>query len=87
MKENQKLIDCNGSEITINIAAITIGYSRYNRRKIIIDKDMDTLIAFLAECFKTIGGSPKELVIDNLRQVVTKLRYKDNSAIFNNKFE
>lgn len=87
MKENLKLIDINGHEIIVNIATITLGYSRYNMRKLIINKDTDTLISFLAECFETIGGSPKEIVIDNLKQFVTKPRYKNNPAIFNNKFE
>ena len=56
-------------------------------RKLIIDKDTDTLVSFLAECFDIIGGAPKEIVIDNLKQFVTKARYKGNNAILNPKFE
>lgn len=87
MKENLKLIDKSGNTTVANIATLTFGYSRYNMRKLIIDKDADTLISFLAECFDTIGGVPNEIVIDNLKQFVTKARFKDQNAIFSSKFE
>lgn len=87
MKENLKLIDACGNETIVNIATLTFGYSRYNMRKLIIDKDTQTLITFLAECFDLIGGVPQEIVIDNLKQFVTKSRHNYNDAILNQKFE
>lgn len=87
MKENIKLITESGETQIVNIATLTLGYSRYNIRKLIIEKDTDTLISFLAESLEKINGSPKELVIDNLKQFVTKPKDKENEAIFNSKFE
>lgn len=87
LKEHVNLIDINGEVTTIYIPTLTLGWSRYNFRKLTIDTKTETLLSFLAEAFEHIGGAPKELVIDNLKQFVEKSRYKDKDAILNSKFE
>ena len=87
MKEKIRLINSKG-EITMgNIATITLGWSRYNIRKLIFDTKVENLLSFLAEAFEEIGGVPKEIVIDNLKQFVEKPRRNKEPAILTAKFE
>src|SRR5690554_536527 len=85
MKEKVKLIDKDGNVISVTIPTLTLSWSRYNVRKMILDTKTDELLSFLAESFEEIGGVPHELVIDNLKQFVEKPRYKDNEALLTNK--
>ena len=85
MKERMKLIDKDGNVILVTIPTLTLSWSRYNVRKMILDTKTDELLSFLAESFEEIGGVPHELVIDNLKQFVEKPRYKDNDALLTNK--
>lgn len=87
LKEKVKLIDTNG-EVTITyIPTLTLGFSRYNCRALTIDTKVETLLSFLAASFEHIGGVPKELVIDNLKQFVEKPRYNENQALLNPMFD
>lgn len=87
MKENIKLINQKG-EVTIGyIPTLTFGWSRYNIRKLILDTKVENLLSFLAESFEKIGGVPKEIVIDNLKQFVEKPRRNGEPAILTAKFE
>lgn len=47
----------------------------------------DNLLSFLALSFEEIGGVPKELVIDNLKQFVETPRRNGNPAILTSKFD
>ena len=85
MKEKVKLIDKDKNVTVITIPTLTLSWSRYNTRKLILDTKTDNLLSFLAESFEEIGGVPHELVIDNLKQFVEKPRYKDNEALLTNK--
>lgn len=87
MKENIKLINKKGETIIGYIPTITFGWSRYNIRKLIIDTKVENLLSFLAESFETIGGVPKEIVIDNLKQFVEKPRRNGEQAILTAKFD
>ena len=87
LKERLKLIYNNGDTEIVNVATLTLGYSRYNFRKILVSVNFETVSQFLAECFELMGGVPKELVIDNTKVLVEKPRGKNGSeAILNTKF-
>lgn len=87
MKENIKLINKKGETIVGYIPTLTFGWSRYNIRKLIIDTKVENLLSFLAESFEKIGGVPKEIVIDNLKQFVEKPRHNGEPAILTAKFD
>jgi transposase len=87
MKEKMKLIDQHGSEIKVYIPTLTLSWSRYNHRILTIDTKIETLLSFLAASFEEIGGVPKELVIDNLKQFVEKPRNQGHHAILTTKFD
>ena len=87
LKEKIKIIYETGEIIRVNVATLTLGFSRYNVREIVLDTKYETVINFLASAFEIIGGVPKELVIDNIKSLVDKPRSKDKDAILNIKFE
>ena len=87
MKESIKLINKKGEVIVGYIPTLTFGWSRYNIRKLIIDTKVENLLSFLAESFEKIGGVPKEIVIDNLKQFVEKPRCNGEPAILTAKFD
>jgi transposase len=87
MKEKIKLIKNSGEVITAYIPTLTLSWSRYNSRILTLDTKTETLLSFLAKTFEEIGGAPKELVIDNLKQFVEKPRYKDSPAVLTSKFD
>ncbi len=87
LKEKVKLNLSTGEVVKVNVATLTMGFSRYNFREIVLDTKYDTVIAFLAKCFDELGGAPKELVIDNIKCLVDVPRKKDGTpAILNVKF-
>ena len=88
LKEKVKLVTDLGEVVTIYIPTLTLSWSRFNYRKLILDNTTDNLLEFLAEAFEYLGGAPKELVIDNLKQFVVKSRTTNGDlAILNTKFE
>ena len=48
----------------------------------ILENTTENLLVFLAQAFEEIGGVPKELVIDNLKQFVEKARNKKGMMLF-----
>lgn len=87
LKERIKIIYESGEIQRVHVATLTMGFSRYNFRKIVIDTKYETIAAFLAECFELMNGVPKELVIDNIKCLVDKPRQSNGKdAILNTKF-
>ena len=86
LKERIKTIDESGNITYVNIPTLTLSWSRFNFRDLIIDMKTEVLLSFLARAFEHIGGVPKELVIDNLKQFVEKPRTKEDAAILTNTF-
>ena len=87
MKESQIVYDENNTEYIADIACITAGFSRHTYRNLIPDKTRETLLDFLVRYFEYLGGVPKEIVIDNLKQFVDKGRNKGDNETLNVVFE
>jgi len=87
LKEKVKIIYKNGDVQKVNIATLTLGFSRYNVRKVVLDTKYETVVSFLAEAFEELGGVVKELVIDNIKCLVDKPRnFNGSDAVLNYKF-
>ncbi|OFK58270.1 hypothetical protein HMPREF2811_00980, partial [Globicatella sp. HMSC072A10] len=87
LKEKVKLVTNDGQTITVYIPTLTLSWSRYNVRRLILNPTTDNLLSFLAEAFEEIGGAPRELVIDNLKAFVEKPRTSTgDKAILNSRF-
>ncbi len=67
MKESVELIDKRGKKTKIYIPTLTMSWSRYNCRRMILSPTTDNLLVFLAQAFEEISGVPNELAIDNLK--------------------
>ena len=86
LKERIPIIDRSGNKTKVNVATITLGFSRLNIRKVVPDTSYESVTSFLACAFEEIGGVPKELVIDNIKCLVDTPRRNGNKAILNSKF-
>jgi len=87
MKEKLKLVQETGEVTTAYIPTMTLSWSRYNKRMLTLNTKTETLMAFLAKSFEEIGGVPRELVIDNLKQFVETPRSPGQDAILTAKFD
>lgn len=86
LKEDIPITFKDGRKTKIHIATLTMGYSRFNIRLVILDKSYNTIENFLAMSFEMLGGVPKELVIDNIKCLVDKPRTSNTPALINSKF-
>lgn len=87
LKERVPIIDKAGNKTKVDIATLTLGFSRLNIRKVVPDTSYESVISFLAYAFEEIGGVTRELVIDNIKCLVDLPRRNGNDAVLNVKFE
>jgi len=64
----------------------TLGYSRTKFVRFTTSIDLETFIACHILAFKYFGGVPKELLYDNLKQVVVKRLFKAKDSEMNKRF-
>ncbi len=87
LKERVSINYTTGEKVRVNVATLTMSFSRYNVRRIVLDTKYETIVAFLADAFEEVGGVPKEIVIDNIKCLVDKPRKANGEqAILNGKF-
>ncbi len=86
LKEDVPIIFKDGTKTKVHIATLTLGFSRYNIRQIIVDKSYESVSMFLANAFEKLGGVYEEIVIDNIKCLVDNPRHSSKPAIINSKF-
>lgn len=85
-KERFKLIDKYGTEHTINIFLIILGYSRKKYLKVTFDRSQQTLFECLSQAFEYFGGTTKEILFDNMKTVVEQSKSNYHTVVINEKF-
>ena len=85
-KEKFKMIDRYGTEYTINIFLMVLGYSRKRFIKLTFDRSQQTLFECLAEAFQYFGGTTEEILFDNMKTVVDQVKSNYHSVVINEKF-
>jgi len=85
-KENMILHNKEGKEFIVNIFLSILGYSRLKYIELTLDKTQPTLFRCLANAFKYFGGTPKELLFDNMKTVVDYSRTQFNKPVYNERF-
>ena len=85
-KERFKIIDKSGTEHTINIFLIILGYSRKKFIKLTFDRSQQTLFECMTAAFDFFGGTPKEILFDNMKTVVDQAKSNYHSVVINEKF-
>jgi transposase len=70
----------NGRRRRLSLLVVVFGYSRFIWARCVLTERRPVLMELLEQCFREVGGVPKELLFDNLKQVVVRPRSKDAPA-------
>lgn len=82
-KEKLKLHDSSGNEYVVSIFLIVLGYSRYKYLELTFDQTQPTLLRCLGNALEYYGGSPNELVFDNMKTVVDRAKSDFSQVVIN----
>ncbi len=63
------------------LLVVLLGFSRFRKILLCPRQDRPSLMWGLAECFREVGGTPHELLFDNLKAVVLKPRSPGEDAV------
>ena len=69
-----------GRRRRLSLLAVVLGYSRVIWARLVVSERRPVLMELLESCFAELGGVPKELLFDNLKQVVSQPRTEDRPA-------
>lgn len=86
-KENMTLHDESGKAYVINIFLIVLGYSRFKYIELTFDKSRKTLCNCLTNALDYFGGTPEEMLFDNMKTVVDQAKDNFNEVIINQSME
>lgn len=86
-KEKMKFYFSNGESIYIYVGSLVLSASRMKIWKIYLSSNQNNLFDFLTTSFETIGGIPKEILIDNAKTMMDVARTKKNKGKINSKFQ
>ena len=77
----------DGSQMIINVAFLVLGTSRFKVWKAYPATSQNYLFDFMSNAFETIGGVPKEILIDNASTMMDIARSKNSEGKVNAKFQ
>jgi len=63
-----------------------LGYSRYKYIKLTYDRTQTTLFECLVNAFEYFGGTPEEVLFDNMKTVVDRAKSTYGNVVINEKF-
>jgi len=86
-KEKLKFSFKDGSEMLLNVGSLVLSASRFKVWTIYPSTSQNHLFDFLANAFETIGGVPKEILIDNASTMMDQARTERSEGKINNKFK
>ena len=69
-----------GRRRRLSLLVVVLGYSRFIWAGFVVSERRPVLMEMLERCFHEIGGVPRELLFDNLKQVVAQPRTSDSPA-------
>lgn len=85
-KENIKYITKDGEVLYVNVLVLLLSYSRFRVFLLSISKSQCVLLSFLTDCFETIGGVPKTILVDNMKTVMDEPRTEYRKGKVNERF-
>lgn len=71
----------HGRRRRLSLLVVVLGYSRTIWARFVVSERRPVLIELLEQAFRDLGGVPRELVFDNLKQVVARPRGEEGPAI------
>jgi len=69
-----------GRRRRLSLLTVVLGYSRTIWAEFVVSERRPVMVDLLERCFRDLGGIPRELLFDNLKQVVDKPRTADSPA-------
>lgn len=85
-KEQMMLVDRNGNHHVFNIFLMVMGFSRAKYVELTLDRNQDTLFRCLTNAIEFFGGSPKEVLFDNMKTVADHSRGEFGHGVINSEF-
>lgn len=70
-----------GRRRRLSVLVVTMGYSRMIWARFVVSERRPVLMELLEAAFRALGGVPRELVFDNMKQVVEIVRREDAPAV------
>lgn len=86
-KEKLKFTFIDNSEMILNVRSLVLADSRFKVWSIYPSTNQNNLFNFLANAFETLGGVPKEILIDNASTMMDKARTEGSPGKINIKFK
>jgi len=86
-KENLNFTFKDGSRMLLNVGSLVLSASRFKIWAIYPSTSQKHLFDFLSNALETLGGVPKEIVIDNASTMMDKARTEKSEGKINNKFK
>jgi transposase len=75
-----------GRRRRLSLFTLVLGYSRVIWARFVVSEKRPVLMELLEEAFSELGGVPRELVVDNLKQVIAVVRSGDSPAVVQTEF-
>lgn len=85
-KESMMLIDKYGNHHVFNIFLMVMGFSRAKFVMLTLDRNQDTLFRCIIQGIIFFGGSPKEILFDNMKTVADHSRGDFGHGVINDEF-
>lgn len=73
-------IDHHGRRRRLSLLVVVLGHSRFLWARFVVTERRPVLMELLEQAFHALGGVPRELVFDNLKQVIKRPRRGDSPA-------
>lgn len=84
-KEKMKLHNVNGTEYVVSIFLIVLGNSRFKYIELTFDQTQPTLFKCLINAFKYFGGITEEVLFDNMKTIVDRVKSDYSDVVINSK--
>lgn len=76
----------HGRNRRLSLIVVVLGYSRAIWARFVLSQRQPVLMECLEDAFRELGGVPRELLVDNLKQVVARPRSEDEAAVIQPSF-
>lgn len=80
-------IDHDGRRRRLSLFVLVLGYSRMIWASFVVSEQRPVMLGLLEDAFRAVGGVPKELLVDNMKQVVNVVRTRDKPAVIQPAFK
>jgi transposase len=75
-----------GRRRRLSLFVFVLGYSRVIWARFVVSERQPVLFELLEQAFRELGGVPRELLVDNMRQIVAQARLGERAAVLQPSF-